>query len=82
MYWGTIARLRKNYFAERATISFLEFQRQPDSYNYGLFAIAFAAELLDGKSPTNATFDVDKMRAHLISCFEGQKLTPFPKRSN
>ena len=76
-----ILSLHKNYFAGRAIISFLEFQRQPDSYNYRLFAIAFAAELLDGKSPTNATFDVDKMRAHLISCFEGQKI-PFQKRSN
>ena len=78
-----ILSLYKNYFAGREKIiSFLEVQRQPASYNCGLFAIAFAAELLDGKSPTNATFDVDKMRAHLFSCFEGQKLTPFPKLSN
>ena len=77
-----ILSLYKNYFTGNKVISFLEVQRQPDSYNCGLFAIAFAAEILDGRSPSDATFDVDKMRAHLISCFEGQKLTPFPKLSN
>ena len=52
-------------------------QRQPDGYNCGLFAIAFAAEILDGKSPSEAIFSVDEMRGHLISCLEMKKMKPF-----
>ena len=49
---------------------------------HGLFAIAFAADIFDGKSPSEAIFSVDEMRGHLISCLETQKLSPFPKVSN
>lgn len=76
-----IQSLYKNYFSGTVVISFIEVQKQPDSYNCGLFAIAFAAELLDGKSPSDAVFVVDKMRAHFISCLEQQKLGTFPKVS-
>ena len=76
-----IKSLYKNYFTGTEIISFIEVQKQPDAYNCGLFAIAFAAELLDGKSPSDAVFIVDRMRAHLISCLEEQKLKPFPKVS-
>ena len=77
----SIKSLYKNYFTGKEIISFVEVQKQPDAYNCGLFAIAFAAELLDGKSPSDAVFVVDRMRAHLISCLEEQKLRPFPKVS-
>ena len=76
-----IKSLYKNFFTGTEIISFIEVQKQPDAYNCGLFAIAYAAELLDGKSPSNAVFAVDRMRAHLISCLEEQKLKPFPKVS-
>ena len=46
----------KHYFSGDEVLSFLPVQRQPDGYNYGLFAIAFAAEILDGKSPSEAIF--------------------------
>ena len=49
---------------------------------YGLFAIAFAADILDGKSPSEARFSVDEMRGHLISCLEKQKRSLSPKVSN
>ena len=39
-------------------------------------------EILDGRSPSEAAFDVNKMREHLITCLEMQRLTPFPKVSN
>lgn len=78
----SIRSLYKNYFSGTEVISFLPVQRQPDSFNCGLFAIAFAAELLDGKSPSDATFSVDKMRNHFLKCLEKQKLSPFPKETN
>ena len=78
----SIRSLYKHYFAGDEVISFLPVQRQPDGYNCGLFAIAFAAEILDRKSPSEAIFSVDEMRGHLISCLEMQKLSPFPKLSD
>ena len=77
-----IRSLYKHYFSGDKVISFLPVQRQPDGYNCGLFAIAFAAEILDGKSPVEAIFSVDEMSEHLISCLETQKRSPFPKVSN
>ena len=64
--------LYREYIGGRGKIkiSFLPVSKQPDSYNCGLFAIAFGAEMLDGKSPVNARFDVDKMRPHLIQCLD------------
>ena len=72
-----IRSLYKHYFSGDEVISFL-----PDGYNCELFAIAFAAEILDGESPSEAIFSVDKMRGHLISCLETQKLSLFPKVSS
>ena len=60
-------------------VSFLPVQKQTDGYNCGPFAIAFAAEILDGKSPMEACFDVTKMRRHLIQCLKNEVLLPFPK---
>ena len=48
----------------------------------GPFAIAYAAEILDRRSSSETVFDVNKMREHLITCLEMQRLTPFPKVSN
>ena len=62
-------------------MTFLPVRKQPDGYNCGPFAIAFAAEIIDGKSPMDAHFDVCKMRKHLTRCLENQSLTPFPKVS-
>ena len=60
----------------------LPVQKQPDGYNCGAFAIAYAADLLDGQCPSDAVFDVNEMRKHLITCLENQILTPFPKVSS
>ena len=60
-------------------VTFLPVQKQPDGYNCGPFAIAYGAEILDGKSPMEAQFDVSKMRSHTMTCLETKSLTPFPK---
>ena len=41
--------------------------------------MAYATEILDGKSPIEARFDVPAMRNHLISCLVERTLRPFPK---
>ena len=57
-------------------ITFLHVQKKPDGQNCGLFAVAFAAEILAGKSPIEAVFYVAQMRDHLIFCLEQGALTP------
>ena len=79
----SIRSLYKDYVpngGERMT--FRPVQKQPDSYNCGAFAIAYAAELLDGQCPSDEVFDINEMRKHLITCLENQILTPFPKVSS
>ena len=60
-------------------MSFLPVQKQSDGFNCGPFAIAYAAEILNGKSPIEAQFDAAEMCGHLISRLEKQSLLPFPK---
>ena len=80
----SIPSLYKHYVANgrEQIITFLPIQKQPDDHNCGPFAIAYAAEILDGRSPSEIVFDVNKMREHLITCLEMQRLTPFPTVSN
>ena len=67
---------------ERVNPTFLTVQKQPDGFNCGVFAIAFAAEILDGCSPMDAVFDVGQMRRNLMTCLQQETLTPFPKVAN
>ena len=71
--------LYKHFFAGEEVIYFLQVQRQRDGYNCRLFAIAFAAEIFAGKSPSEAILSVDEMRGHLIWCLEMQKPSSSPK---
>ena len=57
---------------------FANFQVQANSYDCGMFAIAFATEIAHGHNPILAQFDVTKLREHLIECFEKGHLTRFP----
>ena len=56
---------------------FFPVQKQTDWYNCSPFAIFFAVDNLDGKSPMAACFDVERMRGHL-NCLENKFLVPFP----
>ena len=61
--------------------SFLNFevlnvQQQPNSYDCGPYAVAFATSLVSGLDPTQLTFN--KPREHLLECFKSGKLTQFP----
>ena len=67
-----------NYVKE-FIVSFLPIQKQTDEYNCDSLAIAFAVEILDGKSPMEARFDVGRMRGNLSNCLENKVLISFPK---
>ena len=44
----------------------------------GLFAIAYAADILNGNNIYDLIYNQTKMREHLIACFEQRKITTFP----
>ncbi len=54
-------------------------QQSPGSNNCGLFSIAAAYHAAKGNNIETITLNENKMRSHLIRCFEKQKLTAFPK---
>jgi len=63
--------------------------QQVGSTDCGIYAIANAVEvcmggysgILDSTTKMDWEFDQPKMRDHLITCFEKQEFTPFPKKS-
>ena len=63
----------------KLNVALLPVQRQSDGNNCGLFAIAFAADIMYGLSPMESFYDTAQMRNHLISCLENSDLSPFPK---
>ncbi len=54
-------------------------QQSSGSNNCGLFAIAAAYHTLQGDNLDTITLNVDKMRPHLVRCFENEKLRRFLK---
>lgn len=60
------------------TIKVVNSQKQNGVKDCGLFAIAFATALAFGENPSEIKFSQESMRAHLINCFEQDKLIPFP----
>jgi len=53
--------------------------RQSGGTDCGLFAIAYAIDLLLGNNPSTIIYDQSKFRNHLLSCLEGNEIFPFPK---
>lgn len=58
-------------------ISVAPCQQQKNSYDCGVFAIAFAWAILAGKDPLEYCFNAKDLRPHLQRCLENRKLTPF-----
>ena len=48
----------------------------------GLFAIAYAVEIVNGYDPASVIFDQSKMRNHLYNCLTSKTLTRFPKNNS
>lgn len=63
---------------EKLKVTILPSDKQKDGVNCGLFALAFASIILDGRSPSDYIFKVDEMRNHYIHCLNECKLLPFP----
>ena len=57
----------------------LSVQQQAGTMDCGLFALAYAAEICYGYSPSKASFEQKKMRTHLHRCLSDGIIVPFPK---
>ena len=62
-----------------SSVTVIPVQKQKDSSSCGLFAIAFAANILEGISPAESEFNVTFMRKHLLECLEKQQVSAFPQ---
>lgn len=54
-------------------------QKQINSSDCGLFALAFATDLCHGIDPVTQSYDQEKMRAHYVNCLDSLEMVPFPK---
>ena len=72
-----------SFFKWRATghlnFDMVNLQRQTNSYDCGVFCVAFTTELAYGGDPANCSWYLSRMRSHLIQGLENRKLQPFPK---
>lgn len=66
--------------ADFLTFEVMNVQGQVDGDSCGLFAIAFATELVYGYNPVVSNFDDKIMRPHLKKCLEDGYITRFPTR--
>ena len=63
---------------DRLHFNIMNVQRQTNSSDCGLFAIANATELALGKDPQLSVWDTSQMRSHLFTCFVNGKMVSFP----
>ena len=61
---------------------FPEVQQQPDSSNCGLFVLAYATTLYEGKDPTKTKYDFPRMQTHFLDCLQKKKFIAFPSTSS
>ena len=62
------------------TFEIVNVQSQSNSYDCGVFAIAFATEIAHGNNPVSMHFDDMVMRRHLMECFKACHMSSFPCR--
>ena len=59
----------------------VNFQRQTNNSDCGVFAIAVATELVLGRDPVLCYWKIQDMRQHLIRCLENKELSSFPGKT-
>ena len=57
-------------------------QYQPNNFDCGVFAIAFATDCVFNTKLETATYKTGVMRTHLKECLTQNKFKPFPKITN
>ena len=57
-----------NSTSSQFKVNVMSVKQQPNTIDCGLFTIAFVTDLLHGNSPSNVSYEHEKMRQHLIIC--------------
>lgn len=63
---------------DNLTIKFCTVQQQQNDFDCGAVAIAFGVSIAFGDNRERATYDVSKMRPHLLHMFETGTISKFP----
>ena len=68
------------YLLQRRTIDivFANVKSQDNVHDCGIFAIAFATALSEGKRPEELLFKKETLRKHLLKCLQEENITQFP----
>jgi hypothetical protein len=75
---NAVKNLTRQFWPDLKTVINEPCQQQKGATDCGLFAIAFCESIARTGHPPTSTLDQKKMREHLIQCFRGGNLTPFP----
>ena len=59
----------------------MKVQKQTNSVDCGLYALAFATSLVNGINPEDETYSVEELRPHLLKCLQDGKMKQFPRES-
>ena len=70
-----------NMASSQFQVNLISFQQQPNAIDCGIFAIAFATDLLYGNSPSNISYEHKKTRKYLFICLQQGSFTLFSRAS-
>ena len=78
----TMQHICSFFKSDAATLyfDFVNVDRQSNSSDCGVYALAFAAELAHGGDPALFTWDVNNMRGHILNSMRTGFVPPFPKK--
>ena len=74
---NTVCRLFQNGSKHPVT-KVISPQKQKGDKDCGLFAIAYVTAIAFSQFPAKKTFRQESLRAHLVTCFQHSKMSPFP----
>ena len=76
---STLDLIQKRFlFNSTVVVKVISAQKQSNSTNCGLFAIANATAILFNKNPETIHFHEKELKNHLCKCYEDNVLSPFP----
>jgi PHD-finger/Ulp1 protease family, C-terminal catalytic domain len=67
-----------NLDSSRLTFQLMNVAKQRNAKDCGLYAIAFAKQLLGGNDPSPSIYKQDAMRQHLLDCLHNKDMSAFP----
>ena len=78
--WSLVQQITSIIHADKSelVVRTRKVQKQTNSVDCGIFALAFATSLLNGINPEEETYSVADLRPHLVDCLQFGKMTKFP----